>query len=78
MRSLQTLPLRISCFSRLLGGLANLLQSGLKLEGLSYSCQGETSTELRWVRGEQTWEFTPKSFFHGKGSGDTTRSRVFY
>lgn len=29
------------------------------------------------MRGEQTWEFTPDSFFHGKGSGDTTRSRVF-
>lgn len=43
VRSLQTLPLRISCLSGLLGGLANLSQSRLKLEGLNW--QGESSTE---------------------------------
>lgn len=46
VKSFQTLPPRISCLLRLLGGLANLLQSRLKLEGLSYSCQGKSSMEL--------------------------------
>lgn len=45
-----------------LGGLANLLQSRLKLAGLSYSCQGKSSMELSpsCARGEQTWESAPK------------------
>lgn len=62
VRSFQTLPPRISCLLRLLGGLANLLQSRLKLEGLSYSCQGKTSMELSpsHVQGEQAWEPAPK------------------
>lgn len=56
------LPPRISCLLRLLGGLANLLQSRLKLEGLSYSCQGKTSTELSpsCMLEDQAWESAPK------------------
>lgn len=62
VRSSQTLPPRISCLLRLLGGLANLLRSRLKLEGLSYSCQGKTSTELSpsCVRGSRHGNPPPK------------------
>lgn len=65
VRSIQALPPRISCLLRLLGGLADLLQSRLKLEGLRCSCQGKTGWEPSpsCTRREQTWESTPKVSF---------------
>lgn len=77
VRSLQTLPLRISCLSRMLGRLANLLQSTLKLESLN-SCQGETSTERDASEGNSHGNSPQKVFSREKALEMPPGAQFFY